>query len=327
MPAFMDYQAIGPRYQQPTEQFRTGRHVHAYLLTGPRGIGKKTYAKYLASILFCQGDPKPCGECTQCQLLYGGKHTAVLEISSEGNKAISVDRIREVINLASMHSIDGRERIIIIEPVENMTTQAQNCLLKSLEEPGTNVIYFLLSHDTSSLLDTIISRCSVVKLTPWPNQVLERVLLQLGYPRDKVERAIILSGGNIGEAITIADEQPDSNQEKAVRQILNVHTYGEAVRCTAMLKDMASTADQILFRLERYLQQCMMTKSGLIAPGYLLQTPWGAVIETIPIEDLTDLTDQVFKARKMKMSNVNWQSNIDQLILKILEAKSKWQKS
>lgn len=327
LPAFMDYQKIGARYHQLAEQFRTGRHVHAYLLVGPRGIGKKTFAHYLASILFCEAESKPCGQCTPCRLMHEGTHTALLEITAEGNKAIPVDRIREVIAAASMHSLDGRERIIIIEPMENLTPQAQNCLLKSLEDPNTNVIYFLLSHDTSSLLDTIISRCSVMKLTPWPNEVLTRHLLQLGVTRDKVERAVVLSGGNIGEALSIASEQPDNAQEAALRQILSVSGAADAVRCTTMLKDMASSADQILFLLEQYLQQCMLIKSGVIPHSMLQNTPWGNLLQSASLEDLTVLTEQIFQTRKLRMSNVNWQSNIDQLILRILEAKNKWQKS
>ena len=104
----------------------------------------------------------------------------------------------------STHSLDGRERVIIIEPMESLTPQAQNCLLKSLEDPSTNVIYFLLSHDTSSLLDTILSRCSIFKLTPWPGDVLQQHLVRLGHPRQDAERAAALSGGNIGEALLYA---------------------------------------------------------------------------------------------------------------------------
>ncbi len=326
-PAFVEYWELGPRYLRLMDQFRAGRQVHAYLLTGPRGIGKRAYAKTLASILYCEGEEKPCRACGQCRLIEEGKHPSLIVVQSEGSKSVSVDRIREVISLAAMHSPDGRERVILIEPIESLTPQAQNCLLKSLEDPYTNVIYLLLSHDTSTLLDTIISRCSVFKLTPWPSDVLEKHLLQLGFPRDTVERAVVLSGGNVGEALTIAAEQPDSGQETALEQILRVSNYTDAFRCSAMLKDRAAEADQILFLLERYLQQCMMIKSGLISYEPMQHTPWGGLIQTIPLEDLISLTDQLFLARKLRMSNVNWQSGIDQLILKILEAKNKWQKS
>jgi len=232
-----------------------------------------------------------------------------------------------MISLASMHSMDGRERVIIIEPMESLTPQAQNCLLKSLEDPCSNVVYFLLSHDISPLLDTIISRCSVFKLTPWPSDVLTQHLLQLGYSRDTVERAVVLSGGNAGEALSIAGEELDSAPEAALRQILNVSSFAQAFRCSAMLKDMAASANQILFLLERYMQQCMMIKSGLISPSVLQNTPWGDTIRRIPMDDFITITDQIFRARKLRMSNVNWQSSMDQLILNILEAKSKWQKS
>jgi len=327
LPAFMEYRSIGARFGRLIDQFHAGRHVHAYLFTGPQGIGKKTYARYLASILFCDHWQKPCGECPQCRLIREGKHPSVIEVSPENNKAVPVDRIRELVSLASMHTLDGRERVILIEPMESLTPQAQNSLLKSLEEPDTNIVYFLLSHDPSSLLDTILSRCMVFKLTPWPNDALMRHLLLLNYPRDRAERAAALSGGNVGEALSILAEQTEGGPEAALEQILRVRNTRDAVLCSAKLKDMAMGADQILFLLERYLQQCMLAKSGLISPKFLQNSPWGAAIQHASLRELADLTEQVFTARKLKMSNVNWQSNIDQLILKLLEATNKWQKS
>ncbi len=327
LPAFMEYGLLGTRYERLIGQFRTGRQVHAYLFAGPRGIGKRTFARYLVSALFCEGEQKPCGECAQCRMVREGKHASVIEITQEENKAVSVDRIREIITLASTHSLDGRERAILIEPMESLTPQAQNCLLKSLEDPNTNVVYFLLSHDASSLLDTIVSRCSVFKLNPWPNDILMGYLSRLGYPQDAATRAAILSGGNVGEAVSVLTEASDGNRQEVLEQILKVSSARDAVRCSAMLKDSAGNAEQILFLLERYLQQCMLVKAGLLPPSLLGETPWSSTIDGASLQELADLTDHVFRARKLRMSNVNWQSNMDQLIFKLLEAINRWQRS
>ena len=327
LPAFVDYRAIGGRYERLIGQFRAGRHVHAYLFAGPQGIGKKTYARHLASVLFCEREQKPCGECAQCRLIREGRHSSVTEIAPENGKAIPVDRIRELVSVASLHTLDGRERIILFEPMESLTPQAQNCLLKSLEEPDTNVVYFLLSHDPSSLLDTIMSRCIVFKLTPWPQDILIGLLEKLGTPRDQAEQAAVLAGGNVGEALSILTEQADGVQGEALTQILRVSSARDAAQCSAVLKDTAGNADRLLYMLERYLQQCILVKTGLLSPKLLQNTPWGSVIRYATVPELTDLTSQVFTARKLKMSNVNWQSNIDQMILKLLEATSKWRKS
>ncbi len=326
MPAFMDYRRLGARYKRLIDQFQASRQVHAYLLAGPQGIGKKTFARYLASTLLCESEAKPCGTCSQCSAIFSGKHSSVLEIEPVDTKTISVDRIRDLITTSSMHTLDGRERIVIIEPTESMTSQAQNGLLKSLEEPDTNVIYFLLSHDTSSLLDTIESRCSVFKLTPWPADILTEILARQSCSGDEAQRAIALSGGNVGEALAILSEKPEGQQETALRQLLSVTTAKDAVRCSTMLKDMAGNAEAIMLRLERYLQQCMLVKSGLLPADALKSTPWSEVIQTATMDDLITLTDQVFQTRRRKMSNVNWQSNIDQLAGKLLEAKNKWQR-
>ena len=326
-PAFMEYRRLGARYGRLIDQFQAKRQVHAYLFAGPRGIGKKTFARYLASVLLCESEGRPCGSCSQCRAVWEGKHASVTEIEPDHGKAIPVDRIRELLTLTSMHTLDGRERAVIIEPTEAMTPQAQNCLLKSLEEPDTNVIYFLLSHDMSSLLDTIQSRCSVFKLTPWPADILTEHLQRLRYPHSDIRRAAALSGGNVGEALSILSEEPEGAQETAVSQLLKVSSAKDAVRCSAMLKELSAGADTVLFRLERYLQQCMLVKSGLLPVDVLSSTPWSEAIRAATMEDLIDLTGQVFETRKRKMSNVNWQSNIDQLTGKLLEAKNKWQKS
>ncbi len=326
-PAFMEYRRLGARYGRLIDQFQASRQVHAYLFAGPRGIGKKTFARFLASMLLCESEQKPCGSCAQCRAIMDGSHSSVLEIEPAGGKAIPVDRIRDLVCLSSMHTLDGRERVIIIEPTESLTPQAQNCLLKSLEEPDTNVVYFLLSHDTSSILDTVQSRCSEFKLTPWPADVLKKLLAQQGYPPDEAARATALSGGNVGEALEILREQPQGAQETALSQLLSVSTVKDAVRCSNMLKEQSASADTIMLRLERYLQQCMLVKSGLLPADALKNTPWSDVIRAATMADLIDLTDRVFQTRKRKMSNVNWQSNIDQLTGKLLEAKHQWQKS
>ena len=326
-PAFMEYRRLGARYGRLIDQFQASRQVHAYLFSGPQGIGKKTFARYLASVLLCESEGKPCGSCAQCRAIMDGSHSSVLEITPVEGKSIPVDRIRDLICVSSMHTLDGRERVVIIEPTENMTTQAQNCLLKSLEDPDTNVIYFLLSHDTSSILDTVQSRCSGFKLTPWPAEILAELLARLGYPKDEAARAIALSGGNVGEALEILREQPDGPQEVAINQLLSVSTTKDAVRCSNMLKELSGSADRIMLRLERYLQQCMLVKSGLLPADVLANTPWSDTIRVASMADLIDLTDRVFQTRKRKMSNVNWQSNVDQLTGKLLEAKHKWQKS
>jgi DNA polymerase-3 subunit delta' len=324
---FMEYRFIGARYERFVAQFRSGRYAHAYLFSGPPGIGKLTFARYLASLVLCESEASPCATCSQCRQVYGGKHSSVAEITPQDNKAIPVDRIRELISDVSLYSLDGRQRIVIIEPMESLTPQAQNCLLKSLEEPSVSITYFLLSHDSSSLLDTILSRCFVFKLTPWPDEVLIRHLQTLGYPKDKAEYAAILSGGNVGEALCILDEQAGSTGETALRQLLLVASARDAVVCSASLKDAGANALSILLLLEQYLQQCLLVKTGLLNPKFLENTPWAAILHNASQQDLTTLIEQVFYARKLRMSNVNWQSTIDQLIFKLLEAKRTWQKS
>ena len=122
------------------------------------------------------------------------------------------------------------------------------------------------------------------------------------------------------------DEQAEGVQETVLAQMLSVSSVSDVVRCSSALKDQSKNAEQILFHLERYLQQCMLVKAGILSPDILKNSPWAASVKHMSIQEYTDLAEQVVKARKLKMSNVNWQSNLDQLMFKLLEAKDKWYK-
>lgn len=137
------------------EQEKVG---HAYLFSGPRGVGKTTTARLIAMTANCRSDgTKPCGECDSCLSIRAGSHPDVLEIDAASNNRVEdVRELREKVNLSAMY---GGKKIYILDEAHMMSKSAFNALLKTLEEPPSHVIFILATTEPEKIIPTILSRC------------------------------------------------------------------------------------------------------------------------------------------------------------------------
>ena len=135
------------------------RIAHAYLFTGVRGVGKTTAARVLAKALNCEKGPtpNPCGQCSQCEEIAQGSSIDVLEIDGASNRGI--DEIRQIIDNVRYQPANSRFKIYIIDEVHQVTKDAFNALLKTLEEPPPSVKFILATTEPHRLPATILSRC------------------------------------------------------------------------------------------------------------------------------------------------------------------------
>ncbi|MFB0641179.1 DNA polymerase III subunit gamma/tau, partial [Deinococcus radiodurans] len=135
-----------------------GRIGHAYLFSGPRGVGKTTTARLIAMTANCTGPaPKPCGECESCLAVRAGSHPDVMEIDAASNNSVDdVRDLREKVGLAAMR---GGKKIYILDEAHMMSRAAFNALLKTLEEPPEHVIFILATTEPEKIIPTILSRC------------------------------------------------------------------------------------------------------------------------------------------------------------------------
>lgn len=186
---------------------QTRKLSHAYLLTGPEGIGKKTLAMEFAARIFCEGDNKPCGECKHCRMFSAGSHPDFITVHREKDKAnLSIRLIREMIDDVYIKPLLSSYKVILIPEADKMEFPAQNALLKVFEEPPSYCVILLIAKNEQSLLPTVRSRAVTVQVPHLGEKVIEQKIKER-YP-DFAEDASFLaafSGGIPGRALAMCE--------------------------------------------------------------------------------------------------------------------------
>lgn len=148
---FRDFAGQTALIEKLATDFQSGQFVHAYLFAGPEGVGKRTLARLCLMTLYCTSGEKPCGQCDGCRRVLQGNHSDVHILAPQGN-SISIAQIRDLIETIQMRPFEGGHKAVVIESAQRMTVQAQNCLLKTLETPPGDTVFFLLCESQSATL-------------------------------------------------------------------------------------------------------------------------------------------------------------------------------
>jgi DNA polymerase-3 subunit delta' len=198
------------------------RIPHAILIEGDYGTGKHTLAKYIAKAVVCKGDTPPCFKCNECHLADINSHPDISVITAEdGKKNISVSQIRTLRNDAFIKPHQAAKRIFIINNADTLNEQAQNALLKVLEEPPKTVMFILIAENKASLLDTIISRCVTLTLNPPEfSAAFEYIKKTTDFAPSLIEDALKSEKNNIGRALNLLNGKASSETEEAAKQFL-----------------------------------------------------------------------------------------------------------
>lgn len=189
---------------------------HAYILNGEKGVGKKTVASVVAKFLQCEsGEPDPCGKCKSCLQAESGNQPDIIWVEHEKPGVISVEEIRtQIVNDISLKPYSSRYKIYIVPDAQIMNPQAQNALLKTLEEPPEYAVIMLLTNNVDKFLPTILSRCIVLNFKPVePLQMIEYLETIVGVDHDKARFCTDFAQGNLGKAVRLAIS-PDYNELK-----------------------------------------------------------------------------------------------------------------
>ena len=179
---------------------------HSYLFLGISGIGKKMIAKEFAKMILCENDNKYCNQCKSCIEFDSNNNPDFTLIEPDG-ASIKIDQIRQMQKKIIEAPIISKNKVYIIDDADLMTTEAQNCLLKTLEEPPEFVTIILIGSKESSFLSTIKSRCTIIKFSPIENEQIIEYLNKKYEIKNISEEMLEIFGGSIGKAEDLKDKE------------------------------------------------------------------------------------------------------------------------
>ena len=207
MPGFSDVLGHEQTIAHMKSAIEANKVSHAYLLAGEKGSGKKMLAGIFARTLQCEAHgSEPCGKCHSCIQAESGNQPDIIYVTHEKTGSISVDDIRGQVNGdIQIKPYSSPYKIYIIDEAEKLTQQAQNALLKTIEEPPAYAIIMLLTANEGMLLPTIKSRCVTLTMKPVPLPLIRQYLMEeLQIPDYRADICAAFSQGNVGKAKRLA---------------------------------------------------------------------------------------------------------------------------
>lgn len=225
--------------EQLVSMFNSNRFPHAIIIEGEEGQGKKQLANFIACLVTCNEIPA-CGKCSICKRIFNNTHPDVVILSgSDGVKSFHIDKIRGIMSEIFIKPIEANKKVYILQDAQNMTHQAQNALLKILEEPPSDTLFILTCISATSMLSTIISRC--VKFTVSPPSIDECLInLQSHFPsksKDEILDVLSKSGQNIGRAIKLLENDYDTLDETLVSTLAKAFGASSEVEIITILSN------------------------------------------------------------------------------------------
>ena len=301
---------------------------HAYIINGPTGSGKTMLANYIATLLQCEeGGTEPCGQCHSCKQAANDNQPDILWVRHEKANSIGVDDIRtQIVEDVDIKPYSSRYKIYIIDEAEKMTIQAQNALLKTLEEPPEYVVILILTNNAAGFLPTILSRCVTLKVKPTPPAAIKSYLMNdHGISEGRANTAVAFAYGNIGKALRFAESD---NFNELKNEMISVITYIQNMDAAEV---MAAVKRAEVYKLEVYdyldmmiawFRDVLLYKASQDSSGLIFKDNLSAIKEQAihaSYAGIGQIVTDIEKAKTRLRANVSFGLTIELLYLSILE--------
>ncbi len=317
--------------EQMIEHFKSAIEMdkvsHAYIIQGDYDSGKKLMASVFAKALQCeQKGTEPCNHCTSCLQADTGNQPDIIYVSHEKPNSIGIHDVREQMNASiGIKPYSSDYKIYIVDEAEKMTAEAQNALLKTIEEPPAYAVIFLLTTNLGKLLPTILSRCVVLNIQPVKDELIKKHLLSLGVEERQAEFCTAFSMGNVGKAIRVAtSEEFNEIKNDCVHMLkyakdMQVYELIQAVK--ELTKYKLQIYDYLDFMLMWYRDVLLLKATGN-ANSLIYQEEYSSIRDRgnqSSYEGIQKIIEEIEKAKVRLRANVNFELTIELLWLTIKE--------
>jgi DNA polymerase-3 subunit delta' len=260
-----------------------GRLPHALLFIGPEGIGKRSLARKLAQGLLCETRPAteldPCETCPGCLQVEAGTHPDFVEVARPEDKhELPISVIRDLCNQFGLKPARGPRKVALVDDADDLNDEAANAFLKTLEEPPPGAVLILIGTSAELQLETVVSRCQVVRFDPLSEADIAWLLLEQGVTPDPTEAARLaaLGEGSVRRAIGLADAELERFRRNLIDELARDHGFDPpalAQRLDAYVKqagkesiDQRRRASLLVGELARFFRGVLWGTAGLAPP-------------------------------------------------------------
>ena len=286
------------------------RITHAALLAGPKGVGKKSFARLMAAAFLCEKD-SPCFSCNSCKKVLEGKHPDVTEITEFTKpRSFSVDEVRRIRREAYISPNEGEKRIFILANAESMGIEAQNALLKIIEEPPQHAIFILTVQDAIALLPTVLSRVVTIPISPVDEKTVEQLVADKTPDKELLATACALSQGSIGRASEIIENEDLTKAAQTAIDIIKSTVRADRYETLKLLSACAQSSEifDILDFMAIILENAMIKKTDFISKQI-----------TCSQKRIIKMLESVINAKRSMTFNVNKALLMTHLCVKMYE--------